>query len=82
MIREFFFGAVLSLQDLIKMVSFTLEKSDDLIENKCLFLFFFLTCSVMLYMFDTVAGASSGQVPSVLNNTGGLLMKNFRFSFY
>jgi hypothetical protein len=38
--REFFFGAVLSLQDLIKIVSFTLEKSDDLTENEiCFYLF-------------------------------------------
>lgn len=46
--REFFFGAVLSLQDLIKMVSFTLEKSDDLTETKLVFFFFFFLFSYAL----------------------------------
>lgn len=65
----------MSLQDLIKMVSFTLEKSDDLTETKLVF--FFFLCSVMLYKIDTVAAASSGQGPSVLNNTVGLLLEFF-----
>lgn len=31
----------------------------------------------MLYKIDSVAAASSGQGPSVLNNTGGLLLDFF-----
>ena len=63
------------LQDLIKIISSYLRKSDDLIGNG--FSFFFLFVQLCILYFNIVSAARNGQGPGVLNNTAGFLLKFF-----